>query len=809
MKNLILTCSVVFMTSIAIASVDYVPLADLVLENPSRFDRPAEVTRVPLAGLAVPIAAAEHARLGVWADGVPVPCTVTSGSSPELLVLVGLAGGESKRLSIGIAPGGSPVSRLEVQRTWAEISRKFGGKWEDNKYLGGEFRNVLSTTTPPEHTDHSWFYRYEGPGWESDRVAYRLYLDWRNGIDVFAKRVSGMVLPGVGLDGFDSYHEPADWGMDILKVGGALGIGGFGHWDGEKAVRVSEVDAVTCTITRNDGLVSGFRNEYHNWDFGKGPADLEAVFEIAAGSYLTEVTLRSDNDDLQAVTGLPKHEGIEVFRGSTSEGNVTIPNASWSYLATYGPQSLDGAMLGMVVFFQGGHFDGFAEDAHNFLVRLDPRAGTVQYRFGALWEVSAPAARSREGFLQYLEATVDRLNKQVRVRVNPVAREAFIGRHDPLREAAFYGENLAGSVVARRGRSLSFGSFDPESGLPAKWRYTTGLMAGSLYLMGSYTGNDALRDFGIDTISSFVSGDGSIATYAIDEYNIDKINSGKMLLELYALTGEARYMRAAENLLKQLEEHPRTSGGAFWHKQIYPWQVWLDGVYMAAPFYARAGLMMEHPLYIDEVVKEFRIVHRELRDPETGLYYHGWDESKAQSWADPQTGLSREFWGRGIGWYAMALVDTLDYLGEESDDHAFLVGVLNELAEALARYQDPGTGVWWQVVDRAGELGNYREASASSMFVYAMAKGLNRGYLPGKFGENVRRGYAGLVNEFIEVDADGLLSLRDICQVAGLGYGREGTYDYYITEPLVKNDAKGVGPFILASIEVDKWIHSR
>ncbi len=244
--------------------------------------------------------------------------------------------------------------------------------------------------------------------------------------------------------------------------------------------------------------------------------------------------------------------------------------------------------------------------------------------------------------------------------------------------------------------------------------------------------------------------------------------------------------------------------GAFWHKQIYPSQIWLDGVYMVAPFLSKAGRMFEHPEWQEEVVNEFRIVENRLRDPETGLYWHGWDESREQAWADPETGLSEEFWGRGLGWYAMAIVDTLDTLDPDSEGAADLRRILEDLAEALVAVQEPETGVWYQILDKPDAVGNFREASATAMFVYTLARGVNEGYLPAEYAEAAQRGYAGMVDEFYRIEADGSVSVTGICQVAGLGYGRDGSYNYYMGTPIVKNDAKALGPALLSGIEIDR-----
>ena len=255
-----------------------------------------------------------------------------------------------------------------------------------------------------------------------------------------------------------------------------------------------------------------------------------------------------------------------------------------------------------------------------------------------------------------------------------------------------------------------------------------------------------------------------------------------------------------------LMEQPRTPEGNFWHKQIYPDQVWLDGTYMALPFLA----MYENNFgkgEIRDVMDQLRVVRKRMRDPETGLYYHGYDASRKAFWADPETGLSRNFWLRAMGWFASALADLCDILPEESGERLEIAGIFRETMEAVARWMDPETGMYWQVIDQPGREGNYLETSGSSMMAYAMLKGSRLGVLENKYRDMGRKTFEGILNGFLKVK-DGMPELQNICLVAGLGpennRRRDGSYEYYISEPIVNNDAKGSAPFVLCYTEIKR-----
>jgi unsaturated rhamnogalacturonyl hydrolase len=360
---------------------------------------------------------------------------------------------------------------------------------------------------------------------------------------------------------------------------------------------------------------------------------------------------------------------------------------------------------------------------------------------------------------------------------------------------------MADAEIARRGDSLAW-----AEGRRSKWTYTSGLLTLSVLELNEWAPTPAYVQFCTNTIGSFITPEGVIHKYKRGDFNIDHINPGKSAIALWQLTGEERYREAAAVLRDQLTEHPRTSEGGFWHKQRYPSQMWLDGLYMGAPFYAQYATLFGDADDYDDVVRQFRLMDRHAYDPESGLYYHGWDEAKNPEWANPVTGTSSNFWGRGLGWFSMALVDVLEFIPDDHAGRLEIIEILNRVCEGIVRHQDVESGLWWQVLDHGGRDGNYLEATASSMFVYSMAKGMNRGYLSSDYRTPTIRGYAGIIDRLIREDANGGISLMSCCSVAGLGYGRDGSYAYYLREAIVDNDPKGVGPFILAGIELQRLL---
>jgi unsaturated rhamnogalacturonyl hydrolase len=344
-----------------------------------------------------------------------------------------------------------------------------------------------------------------------------------------------------------------------------------------------------------------------------------------------------------------------------------------------------------------------------------------------------------------------------------------------------------------------------EDGYPAKWTYDHGLVLKGIERVWLNTGDGEYFNFIKRSMDHFVTDEGTIRTYSLDEYNIDHVLPGRNLLLLYKVTGQEKYRKAAALLREQLKTHPRTNEGGFWHKKIYPYQMWLDGLYMGEPFYAEYAVTFHEDAAFDDIAKQFIFMERHSRDDKTGLLYHAWDESRKQRWANPETGRSPNFWARAMGWYAMALVDTLDYFPQNHRQRAELIAILNRLARAVAKYQEPRSGLWYQVLDKGTAKGNYLESSAACMFVYALAKGVRHGYLPISYIRVAESGYSGIVKEFLRTDANGALKLEGTVSVGGLGGNpyRDGSYEYYLSEKVITNDPKGVGALLLAATEME------
>ncbi|SHL77770.1 glycoside hydrolase family 88/105 protein [Hymenobacter psychrotolerans] len=363
----------------------------------------------------------------------------------------------------------------------------------------------------------------------------------------------------------------------------------------------------------------------------------------------------------------------------------------------------------------------------------------------------------------------------------------------------------------------AFISWHPDSILignrkTARWDYEQGLMLKAMERVWQRTGDARYFTYIQKDLDQFVRPDGTIRTYKLEDYNLDNLTTGHVLLTLgqMSVPQAEKYQKAAQLLRKQLDGQPRTKAGGFWHKKIYPNQMWLDGLYMAEPFYAEYSQVFNQPAGFDDIAKQFALIEQNLVDPKTGLMYHGYDESREQQWANKTTGQSPNFWDRGMGWYAMALVDVLDYFPQNHPQRPMLVKAAQRLAPVLAKYQDAKTGTWSLVVDQAARKGNYAEASGSSMFVYFLQKGVRMGYLDKKYADAARKGYDGLLKTFV-AETSGALAFNGTVSVGGLGGKpyRNGSYEYYLSEPLRKNDLKGVGPFILASIEMEIAAESR
>jgi unsaturated rhamnogalacturonyl hydrolase len=337
----------------------------------------------------------------------------------------------------------------------------------------------------------------------------------------------------------------------------------------------------------------------------------------------------------------------------------------------------------------------------------------------------------------------------------------------------------------------------------ARWTYEEAVVWQGLLSLWYNTGDARYFNYVQDLMDRLVDKDGNIRTFTIEDYNLDNVLGGRVLLRLYAVTGQEKYYKAASALRRQLLEQPRTSEGSFWHKKKYTEQVWLDGLYMAQPFFAEWAVAFHEDSVFSDIVRQFSLIEAHTRDTATGLLYHGWDESRQEKWADKGSGHSANCWARAMGWYGMALVDVLEHLPADHPGRKVLQEILGRYAAAIQKVQDPATGCWWDVLDKAGAPGNYLEASASSMFVYVLAKGVRLGLAPG-YRAVSERGYRGILERFVVVDGSGHTGLQGTVGASGLGgaSNRDGSYDYYVSEKLVPNDPKGVGAFLLAADEM-------
>ncbi|MDC6365914.1 MULTISPECIES: glycoside hydrolase family 105 protein [Flavobacteriaceae] len=363
-----------------------------------------------------------------------------------------------------------------------------------------------------------------------------------------------------------------------------------------------------------------------------------------------------------------------------------------------------------------------------------------------------------------------------------------------------WSERMALSIMERDPKA-----WQTENDSIPKWNYKIGLLCTAFQQLYKRTLDERFLNYVKDYTDVIINDEGVITGYNLEEYNIDMINSGKMLFWLYDETQDPKYHKALIELRKQLDGHPRTNSHGFWHKKIYPYQMWLDGLYMGTPFYAEYNTRFENGDKLDDIAHQFELIWKHTFDDETGLLYHAWDESKQMDWANKENGKSPNFWSRSMGWYVMALVDVLDFFPAEHPKREVLVEQLNRLSEALLEHQDE-TGLWYQVPNMPEKEGNYLESSGSSMFAYGFAKGTSKGYLPEEYLAHAEKIFNGLVEHLIKVDANGEVHITQVCKSAGLGGNpyRDGSFEYYISEPIVTDNLHGLGPFILAANQLNK-----
>ncbi len=349
-----------------------------------------------------------------------------------------------------------------------------------------------------------------------------------------------------------------------------------------------------------------------------------------------------------------------------------------------------------------------------------------------------------------------------------------------------------------------------KQGKKPAWNYIDGCMMVSLLELYKTTKEEKYLEFVKGFVDYYVHEDGTILGYNKEKYSTDDVSETRVLFDLYAYTKEEKYSKAIEMVYEQVKTHPRTKEGNFWHKKIYPNQVWLDGLYMMQPFYTRYETERNKMQNYADIVRQYKNVYSLMRDEKTGLYYHGFDSSKEMFWADKKTGLSKNFWLRSLGWFTVSLIDVYEYMNEQMyDEYHTIKMMFKETVDSLLKFQDQESKMFYQVPNFPNREGNYLETSGSSMIAYAILKGVRLKALPERYQEIGLEIFNGICNKYLTVKNDDL-NLGGICLVAGLGpetnLRRDGTFEYYMSEPVVENDAKGVGPFIMAYTEVKRLL---
>jgi unsaturated rhamnogalacturonyl hydrolase len=357
---------------------------------------------------------------------------------------------------------------------------------------------------------------------------------------------------------------------------------------------------------------------------------------------------------------------------------------------------------------------------------------------------------------------------------------------------------MANTVIAHSDSLIHYAAGNP------KWAYDVAFLGMAMYKMGDV--NPEYSKYMEDWVKYFIRTDGSVIDYRPDEYNLDRIYPGRNVLTLYRKNPLPQYKIALDNFIEQLKTHPKTYAGGYWHKKIYPWQMWLDGIYMASTYMVQYAKEFNAPEWYDAAAFQVKLIYDKTLDTSSGFLMHAWDESHQQKWCNPETGQSLYPWSRATGWYLMAIMDILEYLPADHPDRNDLINILQKTCDALLKVRDPDSGIWYQVLNQGGREGNYLEGSGSAMFTYVFARGAKKGYLDSKYLGIANASFDGILKELITVDEKGLLTMHNIVGGCGLGGNpyRDGSYEYYIGEKRVDNDTKGVAPFILAALELDR-----
>jgi unsaturated rhamnogalacturonyl hydrolase len=639
--------------------------------------------------------------------------------------------------------------------------------------------------------------RMDDFAWENDRVAFRTYgktLEKElvsSGIDVWTKRTRDLVINDWYKGGDAFYHSDNGKGLDFYSVKKSRGCGGAGIWDGKK-LHVSR-NFVSHKVLANGPIRTSFELHYEPFEVNGVKVSETKIITIDAGQNFYRVESFYDAPDelrdIDVAVGIAKHEAD--FKGETDIGKT--------WMSLWETNEKNGS-VGCAIVAEPQTFQSFKEYGNDFdfpmnlsVIAAKPDK-VARYFVGAGWSKSGDFA-DKKAWLAAVETMSQRAASPIIATISSPA-ELQKKRSQPL------SHRLVNTLMNR----VWLEDDGTPVGIPRSWTYEQGVQLKAVEQVWYATGDPKYFDFIKRGVDFWFDKEGKLSNYKIDEFNIDHITPGRPFTTVYRVTNEAKYKNAIDLIRSQLDKHPRTKEGGFWHKKIYPWQMWLDGLYMGQPFYAEYSMLNGDDNWND-IANQFVWMEKHARDPKTGLLYHGWDESKEQKWADKQTGLSPHVWGRAMGWYAIALVDTLDYFPKDHPRRGELIAILNREAEAITKYQDKKSGVWYDIIDLASRPKNYKESSASAMFVYSLAKGVRKGYLPEKYLKTVNTGWAGIKKEFINEQPDGNLDWEGTVSVSGLGGNpyRDGSFDYYMSEKLRTNDVKGLGPAVMAAVELEQF----
>lgn len=710
--------------------------------------------------------------------------------SPKKTVVVDGEGNAVESQFVDLDADGKPDELVFQSAFAAGETRKFVVRPGDRHPAAPEAFKVYGRFARERHDDFAW---------ENDLVAHRMYgpdlETWKaeplvsSGVDVWSKRVRKLVVNDWYMT--DDYHRDNGQGADLYSVGKSRGCGGLGIWAGD-ALQVSR-NFTTSRVLANGPIRLVFELDYAPWDAGGGKTVSETKrVTLDAGKHFNrfESVFKSEGTAVAPLVvgiGIAKHEG-----GAVQFDKKGGWLRSWEPLKMPAPNGNLGCALVTVPALVA---DNKTTALDNLMIVNGRLGGPITYYVGSAWDRGGNVA-DVAAWTKLVEAQAHEIAVPLRIALAAAKVSDTTVGTAPVRSP-----HAPEGWAARTCDSIM--ADDPT--LTDKWSYEAGVVLQGCLNVWAATRDAKYFDYVKHSVDHVLDHDGTIKGYRIEDYNLDNINMGKLLFPLLAASTDPgdrdRYRQALQQLRSQLKTQPRTSDRAFWHKLIYPRQMWLDGVYMASPFLAQFAAVFNEPSALDDAVLQVLLAEKHMRDPKSGLLYHGWDESKEQRWANPQTGTSSQFWGRAMGWYAMAVVDVLEQIPQSHPQRDQVLAVLRRLATAIASVQDKTLGLWWQVLDAPARAKNFTEASASSMFVYALGKGIKNGWLDAHmFGPVVARGYRSVVGTFAETGPDGRVSVKSICKVAGLGGNpyRDGSFDYYTSTEVVSNDLKGLGAFILA-----------